>query len=327
MFINVYHSMYVFFLSSYFFTLPMKQDIFNICLWLSNILIIMIVVVIIVNKINKANNLHHKCNKERFKPYNENYNDGIDIKTVQCSDIICSKAFDTTANITFYKDTKDDANKTITISTNGDISGISTLTSNKITFSKDASISNNLTVSKDINISNKDNIKINGTKLFDLIYPVGSIYMSINATSPATLFGGTWEQIKEKFLYPASSGATGVGGASTVTLSKENMPSHNHTFSGNAMSGTINALVRYDDSDQGNYETSGVFSNTSKSGGHTWDGHNGGGAKMTIKFSATPSGSISYTGGEYNSATRKTTTKAFSIMPPYYKVYCWRRTK
>ena len=132
----------------------------------------MIVVVIIVNKINKANNLHHKCNKEHFKPYNENYNDGIDIKTVQCSDIICSKAFDTTANITLYKDTKDDANKTITISPTGDISGISTLTSDKIT-SKDTSISNNLTVSKDINISNKDNIKINGTKIFDLIYVYG----------------------------------------------------------------------------------------------------------------------------------------------------------
>ena len=288
----------------------------------------MIVVVILVNKINKVSNLHHhKCNKEHFKPYNENYNDGIDIKTVQCSDIICSKAFDTTANITFYKDTKDDANKTITISPTGDISGVSTLTSNKITFSKDASILNNLTVSKDINISNKDNIKINGKKIFDLIYPIGSIYMSINATSPATLFGGTWEQIKEKFLYTASSGATGTGGSSTATLSKENIPSHNHTFSGNAMSGTLNAIMRYDGGDQGQYESSGVFSNTSTSGSRTWKGDNGNHGKVTIRFNATPSGSISYTGGEYNRTTRKTTTKSFSIMPPYYKVYCWRRTK
>lgn len=32
------------------------------------------------------------------------------------------------------------------------------------------------------------------------IYPVGSIYMSVNSTSPASLFGGTWEQIKGRFL-------------------------------------------------------------------------------------------------------------------------------
>ena len=31
-------------------------------------------------------------------------------------------------------------------------------------------------------------------------YPVGSIYMSVNSTSPATLFGGTWQRIQDRFL-------------------------------------------------------------------------------------------------------------------------------
>ena len=325
----------------------MKQDIFNLCLWLTTVLMIIIIISIIINKINKLskqisiNNLTYNCNKntlpEHFEPYDGSYTNGFSVNNVLCSDLDVSKSLNTTANINFYDTSqysnKTDTNKTITLSSDGNASGIKTLSStniinsNKIT-TKDIT-NTNIIETKDINISNafkitnKDNIKINDTKLFDLIYPIGSIYTSTNLTSPATLFGGTWEQIKDKFLYTASSDSTKTGGASTVTLTTENMPSHNHTFSGNSMQGTINALVRYDDSDQGNYETSGVFSNTNKSGGHTWKGKDGGGAKMTIKFSATPSGSISHTGGDKNNWNK---TKPFSIMPPYYKVYCWRRT-
>lgn len=35
------------------------------------------------------------------------------------------------------------------------------------------------------------------------VYPVGSIYMSFDSTSPAGIFGGVWERIKDKFLMPA----------------------------------------------------------------------------------------------------------------------------
>lgn len=63
------------------------------------------------------------------------------------------------------------------------------------------------------------------------LYPVGSIYMSTENTSPASMFGGTWEQIKDKFLLSAgdtySAGAT--GGEATHTLTVDEMPSHTHT--------------------------------------------------------------------------------------------------
>ena len=36
--------------------------------------------------------------------------------------------------------------------------------------------------------------------ILDAIYPIGAVYISINSTNPGTLFGGTWEQIKDKFL-------------------------------------------------------------------------------------------------------------------------------
>ena len=61
-------------------------------------------------------------------------------------------------------------------------------------------------------------------------YPVGSIYMSANSTSPASLFGGTWEQLKDRFLLGAgstySNGST--GGSATVTLDNTQIPNHSH---------------------------------------------------------------------------------------------------
>lgn len=69
--------------------------------------------------------------------------------------------------------------------------------------------------------------------LINLIYPIGSIYLSVNSTSPQQLFGGEWEQIKDKFLLSAgdtySSGSE--GGEATHTLTVEEIPSHNHTLS------------------------------------------------------------------------------------------------
>lgn len=69
----------------------------------------------------------------------------------------------------------------------------------------------------------------NATSKLDA-YPVGSIYMSVNSTSPASLFGGTWEQLKDRFLLGAGSTySNGVtGGAATVTLTLNQIPAHTH---------------------------------------------------------------------------------------------------
>lgn len=78
-------------------------------------------------------------------------------------------------------------------------------------------------------------------KLMKLIYPVGSLYWSANNTNPSTLFGGTWVQIKDRFVLACGDtyktvGAT--GGASSVTLSVSNMPNHTHSFT---PSGTVSS--------------------------------------------------------------------------------------
>ena len=64
--------------------------------------------------------------------------------------------------------------------------------------------------------------------LLDKIYPIGSIYMSLNSADPATLFGGTWEQIKDTFLLSAGDSyeVGSTGGEAEVTLTVEQMPSH-----------------------------------------------------------------------------------------------------
>ena len=79
---------------------------------------------------------------------------------------------------------------------------------------------------------NEKSLEINGKTVFDMVYPVGSVYVSVNSTSPATLFGGTWEQIKDRFLLSAGdtykAGAT--GGEATHVLTVDEMPRHNHSI-------------------------------------------------------------------------------------------------
>lgn len=68
---------------------------------------------------------------------------------------------------------------------------------------------------------------------WETIYPVGSIYMSVNNVNPSTVFGGTWQQIKDKFLLACgdtyNNGAT--GGTATNTISEAQLPSHSHSYS------------------------------------------------------------------------------------------------
>jgi len=71
-----------------------------------------------------------------------------------------------------------------------------------------------------------------------LAYPVGSIYISAVNTNPGTIFGGTWVQLKNHFLFATNdtSGAKGKDSVSSHTgknvsgtaISVNQMPSHNH---------------------------------------------------------------------------------------------------
>ena len=77
------------------------------------------------------------------------------------------------------------------------------------------------------------------SNLVDLIYPVGSIYMSVNNTDPSVLFGGTWESIEDRFLLASGENYTAgdTGGSDTQTptgvvgdtsLTEAQLPAHKH---------------------------------------------------------------------------------------------------
>ena len=64
-------------------------------------------------------------------------------------------------------------------------------------------------------------------------FPVGAIYQSYAATSPASLFGGTWTQIQNRFLVGVGSSyaAGATGGEATHKLTVDELPSHSHNYS------------------------------------------------------------------------------------------------
>ena len=64
-------------------------------------------------------------------------------------------------------------------------------------------------------------------------FPVGAIYQSYASTSPASLFGGTWTQIQNRFLVGVGSSyaAGATGGEATHKLTVDELPSHSHNYS------------------------------------------------------------------------------------------------
>lgn len=147
-------------------------------------------------------------------------------------------------------------------------------------------------------------------------YPVGSIYMSVESTSPASLFGGTWERIKDKFLLSAGDtyAAGGTGGSSqadhTHTLS------HTHSLNDNgwaqiSIHKSGGTYIRYREKQGATSYSTSYRGGLSSAASETYSGDT---------FGACLAGS---TGG-----ANTTTTSGASVvnnMPPYLTVYVWKR--
>ena len=89
-------------------------------------------------------------------------------------------------------------------------------------------------------------IEDNIANINDKIYPIGSIYISTSQVSPASIFGGTWEQLKDRFLLASgdtyTAGAT--GGEATHKLNNNEIPVHSHAYRVGTEGGTDDGLIR-----------------------------------------------------------------------------------
>ena len=119
----------------------------------------------------------------------------------------------------------------------------------------------------------------------------------------------------DKFLWCCNNdlGSNQTGGAYDVTLTVDNLPSHNHVFTGNTATGSVKnhfatGLLNSDGVATGVFQT-GEDVRVALQSTETQRGNG-------INFSMTPSGTISNTGNG----------KAFSVIPPYVSMYCWKRT-
>ena len=143
---------------------------------------------------------------------------------------------------------------------------------------------------------------------FDSVYPIGSIYMSVASVNPSVLFGGSWEQIKGRFLIGQGENLAnttnywGVANANEVgmpagemggeyhhTLTVQEMPSHDHQ----------------------NYMGAGTASN----GGSDYEYYYYMKSSWVNDYIAYDSLKVKPTGGG----------SAHCNMPPYLVVYMWKR--
>lgn len=170
-------------------------------------------------------------------------------------------------------------------------------------------------------------------------HPVHSLYWTASDDNPAVTFGGgTWVQIKDRFILAAgdtyTNGAT--GGFATVTLTENEMPSHYHSYTpeGSISGGSYSFIGTTFSSNLGDIR----LINPHSAGGFGYPiddvrpiGGNVDAKVYTITYDITPAGTISVTTNPTFSGTDSTTLSkgngaAHENMPPYAVKYCWERT-
>lgn len=166
----------------------------------------------------------------------------------------------------------------------------------------------------------KAKITASKTETINAVYPVGSIYMSVNSTNPSTLFGGTWERLEGRFLI-------GAGTNTEINTNQEygNLGRGDPTFAGGETGGEYLHQLNATEMPEHNHDTNDYTLVVNKNAVHLKTNM---GAKPlineeytnivpNIKATKNEDGNrTGFTGGDGN----------HNNMPPYLAVYMWKRT-
>lgn len=180
-----------------------------------------------------------------------------------------------------------------------------------------------------------DQIRKEMDEMLNKVYPVGSIYLSINPSNPSELFGGTWE--------PWGSGRVPVGvdasdayfnepektgGSKWLQSHTHTLGNHTHSFSGSQQhrhgpgSGSWFQCGTGTGVSDGSSELSG---STNKLFGVKYSGGSAGRPTVTAYSTVTISGT---TGGNNGNTSDHNQAKGDAAnLQPYITCYMWKRTK
>jgi hypothetical protein len=183
------------------------------------------------------------------------------------------------------------------------------ITSNSNNFNLDSEgnlIVNSITTSS----SNNSNID------FDMIYPVGSIYFSVNDVNPGTLFGGVWEQIAQ--------GRTLIGVGSDIKSNNTNwagsLNNNNYSFWCGEMGGQFRHQLTIDEMPAHTHNI--TVLNENSNGYSPYNSNSE--ANCVLNYANTFN--LTAKGWSNRAASiNKGGDKLHNIMPPYLAVYIWKR--
>ena len=142
-----------------------------------------------------------------------------------------------------------------------------------------------------------------GSDLLNAIYPIGSLYMSVDNTSPASFLGGTWTQLAAGYaLWTASSNA-----GDTIAAKLPNISGSIDVRGFSRGSGSTYATIA---------NGTGVFTNSTVQTGPNWSN--------SLDYSSTSRNTdvLSFDASQSNAIYDSNAT---TVQPPAIKVYVWKR--